>query len=138
MTKPLAYIFDLDGTLAHKGDRSPYDWKNVSKDTPDEPLINTLKMYHKNGYTILIVSGRDGSCNEETKAWLSEHSIPYHFLFMREAGDNRKDSIVKKQIFDECIKDFFDVVAVYDDRDQVVEMWRSLGLRCYQVAEGNF
>lgn len=31
-----------------------------------------------------------------------------------------------------------DVTAVFDDRNQVVDMWRGMGLRCYQVAPGNF
>jgi hypothetical protein len=31
-----------------------------------------------------------------------------------------------------------DVVAVFDDRDKVVNMWRENGLTCMQVAYGNF
>jgi len=31
-----------------------------------------------------------------------------------------------------------DVVAVFDDRDKVVNMWREIGLTCMQVAPGNF
>jgi len=27
---------------------------------------------------------------------------------------------------------------VFDDRDKVVKMWRNQGLRCCQVAEGDF
>jgi hypothetical protein len=57
---------------------------------------------------------------------------------MRVAGDHRKDSIVKQEIFENHIDGMFDVQFVLDDRDQVVTMWRSLGLQCFQVAEGNF
>jgi hypothetical protein len=57
---------------------------------------------------------------------------------MREYGDQRKDSIVKAEIFDQEIRGRYHVVAVFDDRDQVVRMWRSLGLTVFQVAEGNF
>ena len=31
-----------------------------------------------------------------------------------------------------------DVFAVFDDRNQVVDMWRSNGLTCFQVAKGDF
>jgi hypothetical protein len=36
------------------------------------------------------------------------------------------------------VRDNFDVQFVLDDRDQVVEMWRAMGLTCLQVAPGNF
>lgn len=28
--------------------------------------------------------------------------------------------------------------GVFEDRKQCVDMWRSLGLTCYQVADGNY
>ena len=36
------------------------------------------------------------------------------------------------------VKDKFNILAVFDDRDRVVDMWRSLGLTCLQVAYGKF
>jgi len=57
---------------------------------------------------------------------------------MRKTGDSRKDSIVKREIFEEHIKGKYRIQFVLDDRNQVVEMWRQLGLTCLQVAEGDF
>lgn len=57
---------------------------------------------------------------------------------MRPEGDIRKDSIVKREIFENYIRDYYNIQFVLDDRNQVVEMWRSLGLKCLQVAEGDF
>ena len=57
---------------------------------------------------------------------------------MREEGDRRKDNIVKYEIFNKFIRDKYCVNYVLDDRNQVVEMWRKLGLRTLQVADGNF
>lgn len=37
--RPRAWIFDVDGTLALIGDRSPYDMRNVSIDTPNHPVV---------------------------------------------------------------------------------------------------
>ena len=59
-------------------------------------------------------------------------------LHMRRAGDARKDSVVKRELFDAHVRDRYNVRRVYDDRNQVVDMWRSLGLACLAVAEGNF
>jgi hypothetical protein len=57
---------------------------------------------------------------------------------MRPAGDSRKDSIVKSELFDAQIREAYDVVCVLEDRNQVVEAWRAMGLTVLQVAEGNF
>lgn len=132
-----AIIVDIDGTLAHMNGRSPYDWDQVMTDLPDRQLIELVQNI-KDKYTIILLSGRDGSCYEQTKHWLIAHDVPHDYLFMREAGDKRKDSIIKKEIFDRCIQPNFNVQFVLDDRNQVVEMWRQLGLKCYQVAEGDF
>lgn len=135
---PKAVICDIDGTLAHMKDRSPYDWSRVGEDKIDpiiKNLLNTLKEKH---IKILFVSGRDEVCRKETNEWLRENGIPHAPLFMRRENDSRQDSVVKREIFERCIRDLYDIEFVLDDRDQVVDMWRSLGLKCLQVAEGDF
>ncbi|MCK9369791.1 hypothetical protein M0R04_07795 [Candidatus Dojkabacteria bacterium] len=57
---------------------------------------------------------------------------------MRKAGDNRDDTIVKREIFENEIKDKHYIKYVLDDRRKVVAMRRDLGLTCLQVADGNF
>jgi hypothetical protein len=57
---------------------------------------------------------------------------------MRKADDYRKDSIIKKEIYDNDIFPRYNVLFVYDDRNQVVEMWRGLGVKVFQVELGNF
>lgn len=57
---------------------------------------------------------------------------------MRPAGDKRRDDIIKAEIFDQHIRGHHNILLVLDDRDSVVKMWRSMGLTCLQVAEGNF
>jgi hypothetical protein len=57
---------------------------------------------------------------------------------MRGNDDNRCDSIVKEEIYNEYIKDKYNVLAVFDDRDRVVDMWRRIGLPTYQVYYGSF
>jgi len=64
--------------------------------------------------------------------------VAYEGLFMRATGDQRRDHIVKEEIFDREIRGRYHVVGVFDDRAQVVRMWRSLGPTVFQVAEGNF
>lgn len=133
-------IVDIDGTLAHNdGHREWYDGTKVINDKPIWPIINIVNTYFEKGYNILVVSGREGTevCRGQTAKWLDEY-IKYHELFMRSEKDNREDSIIKKEIYDAHIKDRYDVEFVLDDRDQVVKLWRELGLKCLQVEPGDF
>lgn len=137
---PTCYCFDIDGTLAHmNGKRGPFDWKQVGKDEPDWPLIEILTVLYKNtSNSIVILSGRDEVCRTETEAWLEKYGVTYDALYMRPENDNRKDTIVKEEMYRTHIARKYNVRAIFDDRDCVVQMWRSLGLPCYQVAPGAF
>jgi predicted kinase len=140
-----AIICDIDGTLAHMDGRGPFEWERVGEDTLDETVANILRHYNardlmddESEYAIIMLSGRDGVCRPETMQWLSDNNIYYDHLYMREAGDMRKDSIIKRELFDKHIHDTFNVQFVLDDRNQVVQMWRDMGLKVLQVADGNF
>ncbi|GLY03588.1 AAA family ATPase [Actinoplanes sp. NBRC 101535] len=136
---PPVVLVDIDGTVALMGDRSPYEWSRVGEDSPNPAVIAAVRAMHAAGHAIVFCSGRDAACRAETEAWLELFvGVPYEALFMRPEGDSRKDSIVKREIFDEQIRDRWRVVGVFDDRRQVVRMWRSLGLTVFQVAEGDF
>lgn len=143
--KPKAFLVDIDGTLAHMRDyRGPFDWHKVSLDDVDEVISNivydiTFGAYERNAsYEVIVMSGRDESSREETIKWLHKHHISFDRLFMRPAGDFRPDNIVKHELFNNHVRDNFDVQFVLDDRQQVVDMWRRMGLTCLQVAEGDF
>ena len=84
------------------------------------------------------MTGRDGICEKETAEWLTKNLIPYNGLVMRTAGDNRKDNIVKLELFKKHIADNYNVMGVFDDRDSVVKMWRDIGLTCLQANYGAF
>lgn len=135
---PQAYIFDIDGTLALMGNRGPFDWKKVGLDSVNQPVKEILSLLKFAGFKIVILSGRDAVCFYETQEWLMRHGIEYDFIALRQEGDNRKDSIVKREMLDQYVLTQYFIKGVFDDRNQVVELWRSLGLQCFQVADGNF
>jgi predicted kinase len=136
---PRAILVDIDGTTALMAARSPYDETRVHEDRPNLPVIAAVRAMHAAGHEVVFCSGRTEACRDATEKWLAEHAaIPYAALHMRAVGDMRKDSIVKAEIFDAHIRHAYDVVAVFDDRNQVVAMWRGFGLTVFQVAEGAF
>jgi len=141
-------LVDMDGTLADCSERKKYisegrhDWGSfegdaVLLDTPRWPIIGLVGMLSAQGYTILIVSGRQiDRAGKNTVTWLDGFKVPYKHIFMRNGGDSRPDNIVKQEILDKLPKD--QISYVLDDRDQVVKMWRENGLTCLQVNNGNF
>ncbi len=136
---PKAIIVDIDGTLAKMGNRSPYEWHRVGEDSPVDSVIDAVHAASMFNRKVIIMSGRDSSCREETVKWLNKNlGISWHKLFMRAEGDNRKDDLVKYELFNQNIRDKYHVRYILDDRDQVVAMWRKLGLACFQVNYGDF
>lgn len=134
-----AYIFDVDGTLAHMhGKRGPFEWSKVGVDDPDEYVIELLQALYGCGFAIIIMSGRSEECRQETADWLSDHGIDYNMLLMRPANDYRPDTIIKDELFEEHLTGKYDIMGVFDDRDCVVEMWRKKGLKVMQVEPGDF
>lgn len=135
-TQPNIIVCDIDGTVAHMNDRSPYDWSRVGEDSIDDTVRDLLLRYYDTT-SIVYVSGRDESCKDITKEWMAKHDVPLGQLFMRKKGDNRKDTEVKREIYKRHLKDY-NILFVLDDRNQVVKMWREEGLKVFQVAEGDF
>lgn len=133
-------ICDLDGTLALMNGRNPYDASNCQTDILNQPIADMIRQELHNGTHIIFFSGRSSEYCEQTKKWLIEHDLYFQcsLLVMRKENDFRSDEIVKKEMFDEHIKDKYFVKFVLDDRTKVVRMWRELGLLCLQVYWGDF
>ena len=134
---PDAIIVDMDGTLALMGDRSPYDVQKCDQDLPNPPVLDTIKRWQADT-PIIVVSGRTDDGYEKTAAWLKQQGVEYQALYLRKLGDQRKDAIVKAEIYQEHIVGCYNIRFVLDDRQQVVDMWRNFGLTVFQVAEGEF
>ena len=146
-------IFDLDGTLADITARKELatkpngklDWdkffdpSNIKLDVPNKPVVKLAQMLAEDGFTINIFSGRSDKTKYTTRIWLTNNRIPFHKLVMRDSKINHytPDDILKKDMLDKYV-DINDVFLVVDDRNKVVDMWRSLGLTVFQVADGNF
>ncbi|HEX6968432.1 MAG TPA: AAA family ATPase [Micromonosporaceae bacterium] len=136
---PRIVLVDLDGTVALPAGRSPYDMTRVAEDRPNHAVIAAIRGMHATGHGVVYCSGRDATARADTEAWLDRHvGVPYLALHLRRVGDRRRDTVVKREIFDREIRDRYHVVGVFEDRLQVVRMWRDLGLTVFQVADGDF
>ena len=127
---PKAIIIDVDGTIAKMEGRGPYDYCRVKHDIPRKFDIAMIKgALRETGAKPIFLSGRDGICYQDTWNWISEHfRTGYVELYMRAEGDRRKDFVIKEELFWNHIGEKYDVVGAFDDRPQVLRMWRELEL----------
>lgn len=142
------YLFDIDGTLADcshrihhiQGEKKDWDafYDSCSFDKPISHVIDLLVTLHDADQNIVLVSGRSDQCRDQTLEWLNRHGVPDGLLYMRKEGDHRPDDIIKLELLAQLRADGFDPIMAFDDRDRVVKAWRSAGVPCAQVAEGDF
>lgn len=144
-SKEECIIVDIDGTLAHIADgRSPYDASRAMNDSLDDAVSVITAMFYNHGYKVIILTGRNEEHRDVTVQWLEENNVEYDELYTRlntdvdDKGKQLEDSIVKERLFRTHVEPRFNVKFVLDDRNRVVNMWRRIGLKCLQVAEGNF
>lgn len=141
-------IFDIDGTLAdcehrrHHVANKPKNWtafyEAMDDDVPNMPVVVVARVFNTAGWKIICVSGRPSNYHKRTQAWLQEHGIPCWDLYLREEGDHRPDHVVKREKLVLIRTVHGEPLFAVDDRQQVVDMWRSEGITCLQCAPGDF
>jgi len=154
------YICDVDGTLMNVEKRVQWAKKH-KKDTDRvmnwdiflDPLvmlefdksnrdvcniINALYSDSINDNNIIITSARNERHRDVTMKQLSLADVHYDAMYLRDDDDFRPDDVVKAELLGKIITDGYDPTVAFDDRNQVVNKWRELGIKCYQVREGNF
>ena len=146
--KNKCWIFDIDGTLSNSRHRKhwvsskPKNWAawnaGMAEDGYHADVIDFINVAMEKHINVIICTGREETYRDITDNWLSDGGIYYERLYMRKAKDYRPDDIVKKEMLDDIRAGGYEPVLAFDDRDRVVKMWRENGVRCFQVAEGNF
>jgi FMN phosphatase YigB (HAD superfamily) len=142
-------VFDVDGTLAdvmhrvHFVRNKPRNWpafnRAMKDDTPNHDIVWLFKTLWKQEDTIMLVaSGRGEETRGITESWLLDNEILCEKLYMRPAADYRSDDIIKAEILEQIRAEYGEPFMVFDDRNQVTDMWREKGVRCLQVAPGDF
>ena len=147
---PSCVICDMDGTLSLLGNRNPYEASSCHLDLPNIPVVGVVnKLIHSNydesrgesSFNIVVFSGRQGSSDvyEKTDKWLHKHLnlclVNSYHLHLRKDKDQRPDSVIKEELYNQFVKDKYNVQAVFDDRLSVCKLWHSLGLPLFRVGD---
>lgn len=139
-------IMDLDGTLAcgkHRLHLLPTEnyhitasWIPFNKACPDDaPIWDNIEVCNSlyKSYIVIILTGRSDDAEKETVEWLAKHGVKYHYLVMRKADDNRKDTVIKEEFLKSL--GIENILCAFDDSEAVIRHFRSLGVTTYQVCE---
>jgi len=153
-TKPKAVLCDLDGTLAHRAllktpkfhYRSFFSSAECITDEPDALVAYVMRGLAAQGIEPIFVSGRKEDAREQSEAFIRGVFGPdFKFtLLMRDPKIDRNeknhdagDDVVKYRLFNEYIRENYDVIGAIDDRKRVVALWEALGLKVLNVGSLN-
>lgn len=141
-------IVDLDGTLCdiehrvHHVQQSSKNWSAFHNGLVDDKINpwceKLIRAMADHEYQIILLTGRGEEFRDQTLDWLKRHHIAFEHLFMRPKADRRSDYVIKREIYETRIRDYYDVLFVVEDRASVVKMWREIGLVALQCDWGNF
>lgn len=150
-------IVDIDGTISKIGERlkylqqEPRDWDSFYNDCFDDTpipemveLVSNLINAHCGDhsiYEVVFCTGRREKSREKTTKWFAKickWSFVECRLLMRKDGDLRSDTVVKPELVHKAGIKFEEIAFVLEDRAKMAKAWRSLGVRCLQVDEGEF
>jgi hypothetical protein len=84
------------------------------------------------GLKVIQLTARSQKYYHSTAWWIAENKVPSDGLFMRNNGDYRKDSIVKREIIDRLLGRY-DIIGAYDDNPSIVRLWADYGIPCTVV-----
>lgn len=139
-------IFDLDGTLScGKGRLNLLPDKNKAHLTGswdefnlaaggDKPIVDNILMCNallKQGFEIVILTGRCDIAKSITVKWLLDNNVKYNQLIMRSSGDHRKDTEVKESVIKSIGVN--NILCAFDDLEHIAKHMRSLGVTCHLV-----
>ena len=129
MELPTCILVDIDGTLAQRGSRDPYDFEKCGQDIIRAQVRYVSNLVKRDGQiSVIILTGREEKWRTIVEKWLADNEVEYDILLMRALDDHRPDYVIKREIFDAKIRDKYRVFFIMDDRKQVKRMWVRMGL----------
>lgn len=124
-------IFDIDGTLAKKGNF----YGNLRELPPKMNIVRIALAAQKPGMgRMAIVTARPESDRNDTEAWVKKQGLKPEYLLMRREGDTRPDYEVRVDQVKNLMKKMGANVTLYDDKESNCKaVKKSLGVNCIHI-----
>ena len=141
-------LYDLDGTISDDRWRRPYIWwaeddlhlryHDYHRRCQFDKVMNReiLSENHgqKGGVMRIVLTTRPKLYKPETNAWCKAKAVRVNSIIMRPDTDFGSSPKVKAWMVERLRTTFGgDIVAAYDDRDDVLDMYRSLNINAIKA-----
>jgi predicted kinase len=136
--KPKCIVIDMDSTMCFNTTKRPWFGEGAAEgmldDVPNTGMCDIVRQLQEQ-YLVVVATGRDTSQEEVTKQWLAKQGINVDEYYFRTNKDYRKGVVVKKEQI-EAILEKYDIVAIFEDCEPIVDMYREMGLTVLQPNKG--
>jgi len=137
-------IFDIDHTLSDASWRDhlmgePWDkyHRESVNDNPIMQIIAIAKSLRSDGWKIIAMTTREEKWRYITICTLNLFEFHFDMILMRPDNDKRPTPIVKMDQFRQTFfLDQFPNIVIFDDRLDVIEAFREIGVTALQVFAG--
>jgi hypothetical protein len=130
-------VVDLGGTLAHRGDRPKEAYmERFHEDIVDKTVRDLVNLEHATGTLVIVLTGQREKSRKITLRWLANKKVHFDMLIMKKDDDTRDTLDFKKDFYLKVLNGCVDLKYVLEDREEIVEMWRSMRVKCLQTASG--
>jgi predicted kinase len=136
--KPKCIVIDMDSTMCFNTTKRPWFGDGAAEgminDVPNTGMCDMIRKLQED-FVIVVATGRDTTQEAVTKEWLAKQGINVDEFYFRTNKDYRKGVVVKKEQI-EAILEKYDIVAIFDDCEPIVDMYREMGLTVLQPNKG--
>lgn len=148
--KRLAYIFDIDRTLADIRNLEHLfapgletdEWRVFHEASINAPVfpavLHELNLARENDYATIAVTARPEMYRDITYDWFRKRGIHMDDAYFRPTGLEAPDESVKYDLFVNEISRYYHPVHAFDDKQSVLDMWAHLGIPGTLVRGGEY
>ena len=131
-------VYDIDGTLADASHRRHFvggekkDWQQFLKASAEDKLVQSAAdmwaEHVREGYVIIVMSGRPAWLAETTRLWLAKHGLHPEKQLMRDNKDRSPDANIKRYYLHQLRRQGYNVLMAVDSRKEAAAMWKEEGI----------
>lgn len=135
-SKPWCVVVDMDSTLCFNTTKRPWFGEGSTEAMiNDIPNLGVIRIVENQNFPIIVCTGRNKAQREVTEKWLNKYNIYPKEFYMRENGDYRKGVEVKEELIKQIL-DKYNIAAVFEDCEPIVQRFREMGLTVLQPNKG--
>ena len=135
-SKPWCVVVDMDSTLCFNITKRPWFGEGSTEAMiNDTPNLGVIRIVENQNFPIIVCTGRNKAQREVTEKWLNKYNIYPKEFYMREDGDYRKGVEIKEELIKQILGKY-NIAAIFEDCEPIVQMYRDMGLTVLQPNKG--